>query len=231
LALRQVFLASRQILRYRLRAMAVSQSQRRPYLHGDERRAQLLRAAAVLFSERNYDAVSTADVARAAGVARGLVHYYFGTKRDLYLEVVRGMFEVPDDLFATTPAGGGRDREPDLAVAVDRWLTMTKRNRGTWLALSESPSLGRDPELDAIVTEARDRMTDQLIALAWGPPSIAPAELRALMDGYGGYAGAITAGWLRRGRPARGTVHALLLQGLLALIDTALPKVQTTTQK
>lgn len=207
--------------------MSAVAPQRRTYLGGDERRAQILRVAAQLFSERHYDAVSLTEIARQAGIARGLVNHYFGTKRDLYLEVVRGMLRMPDDAFA--PGDAGTDhREEMLRLAVDRWLDATKRNRGTWLALVGAQGFGHDPEVEAILEDARTAITDQLIALAWGPPAEAPPELRALLSGYRGYAEAITADWLRSTRFPRRLARELLLQGLLALIDTALPNVHST---
>lgn len=69
--------------------MATAPAPRWQRLTHDERRAQILDCARRLFSERQYDAVSTIEVAREAGVTRGLLHHYFGTKRELYLEVVR----------------------------------------------------------------------------------------------------------------------------------------------
>jgi len=54
-------------------------------LGADVRREQILTAAAKLFGERPYSAISTTELAEAAGVTRGLLHHYFGTKRDLYL--------------------------------------------------------------------------------------------------------------------------------------------------
>src|SRR5947208_9894051 len=107
-------------------------------LDHDERRRQILSCARRLFSERPYASVSTVEIAREAGVARGLVHHYFGTKRDLYLEVVREMLRVPDDVFAGSDA---------LADSVDRWLTMVQRNRGTWLAAIGAQGFGSDPEV------------------------------------------------------------------------------------
>lgn len=47
------------------------------------RRERVLDEAARLFSARGYAAVSTADVARAAGVAEGSVFHYFGSKQGL----------------------------------------------------------------------------------------------------------------------------------------------------
>ena len=97
-------------------------------LDHDERRRQILACAKRLFSERNYASVSTSEIASEAGVARGLLHHYFGTKRELYLEVVRGMMRMPSNpVPLQAPGGGHRDV---IDESVDRWLTMLERNRG-----------------------------------------------------------------------------------------------------
>jgi AcrR family transcriptional regulator len=54
---------------------------RRRRLEPDARREQILSVAIRLFGSKPYAEVSTTDVARDAGVARGLVNHYFGTKR------------------------------------------------------------------------------------------------------------------------------------------------------
>jgi AcrR family transcriptional regulator len=205
--------------------MAAQAEQRRTYLGGDARRAQILRVAAELFSERNYDAVSTADVARAAGVARGLVHHYFGTKRHLFLEVVRAMLAVPDGLEVAA-GGDARERTEVLRTAIDRFLRTAERNRRTYLATAGGSGIGRDPDLEAVLKQASDRIIDRLIAMSWGPPADAPPELRALMEGYRGFAEAITSEWLERGRLPRRVVQELLAQALLTLVDEALPRIQ-----
>src|ERR1700732_1109937 len=77
--------------------MATSPAPRWQRLEHDERRGQILACARRLFSERPYAAVSTTEIAREAGVARGLLNHYFGTKRDLYLEVVRSLVRMPSN--------------------------------------------------------------------------------------------------------------------------------------
>ena len=52
------------------------------------RRAALLRAAYDLFQQRDYDAVTMAEVAREADVAKGTVFLYFETKEALFLDVL-----------------------------------------------------------------------------------------------------------------------------------------------
>jgi AcrR family transcriptional regulator len=59
--------------------------------HGEERKQQLLDAAARLFAERGYGATRIADICREAGVAKGLFYWYFTTKAELFTELVRVM--------------------------------------------------------------------------------------------------------------------------------------------
>ncbi|MFZ4810499.1 MAG: TetR/AcrR family transcriptional regulator [Ilumatobacteraceae bacterium] len=59
--------------------------------HGRERKQQLLDAAAVLFSSKGYSNTRIADICTAAGVAKGLVYWYFPTKEAIFAELVRSM--------------------------------------------------------------------------------------------------------------------------------------------
>src|SRR5205807_8880700 len=87
--------------------MAPSPAPRWQRLEHDERRQQILDCARRLFSERNYASVSTSEIARQAGVARGLLHHYFGTKRELYLEVVRDLMRMPSNPVPLQAPGRG----------------------------------------------------------------------------------------------------------------------------
>ena len=40
-------------------------------------------------------------------MARGLLHHYFGTKRELYLEVVRTLMRMPSNPVPEQGAGAG----------------------------------------------------------------------------------------------------------------------------
>ncbi len=194
-------------------------------LEYDERRAQILACARRLFSGRNYDAVSTTDIAREAGVARGLLHHYFGTKRDLYLEVVRSLMRMPSNPVPLQAPGRGL--ETVITESVDRWLTMLERNRETWLAAIGPRGLGRDPEVEAILDEAREQAADRLIeSLQTYEAATAPDELRATIRAYSGFAEAASAEWLLRDRLTREQAKTLLVQGFLALVNQVLPAVR-----
>jgi AcrR family transcriptional regulator len=64
---------------------------RRHTEHGRERKQQLVDAAAELFAANGYAATRVQDICRRAGVAKGLFYWYFPTKQDLFVELVRSM--------------------------------------------------------------------------------------------------------------------------------------------
>ena len=196
-------------------------------LEHDERRAQILACARRLFSERHFGAVSTIEIARAAGVARGLIHHYFGTKRDLYLEAVRSMVSMPLQPIPTEL--DGRDPEQLLAEGVDRWLEMLSRNRETWIAARGAQGFGRDADVEAILEEAREGAVDQVIeALRPGTdPAAAPGELRAVARAYAGLAEATSLEWLQHGRLTRNQARALLYESFIAVFRQVLDAVET----
>ncbi|MFI5045057.1 MAG: TetR family transcriptional regulator, partial [Acidimicrobiales bacterium] len=69
--------------------MANEASARRIGAKDSKTRAQLLDAAEALLLDEGYAAVTSRRVATKAGLKPQLVHYYFRTMDDLYLEVFR----------------------------------------------------------------------------------------------------------------------------------------------
>jgi AcrR family transcriptional regulator len=53
-----------------------------------ERYYAILQAAETLFGDRGYQRVSIEEIARTAGVAKGLVNYHFGSKENLLVHVL-----------------------------------------------------------------------------------------------------------------------------------------------
>jgi AcrR family transcriptional regulator len=191
-------------------------------LEHDERRRQILVVARRLFSERSYATVSTSDIAREAGVARGLLHHYFGTKRELYLEVVRTLVRMPSNPVPLQCEGG---LEHVIGDSVDRWLELLERNRGTWLAAVGARGLGRDAEVEAILDEAREQAVSRLVEAV--SPSGGSDLLRAVIRAYSGLAEAASLEWLHRGRLTREQVQALLVGSFLALVRDVLPALSS----
>lgn len=196
---------------------------RRRRLEPDERRAQILAQAIEMFGERPYAAVSTAELAQRAGVARGLINHYFGNKRDLYLAVVRRMVTLPRADQLAVPTGSTRER----VEASVRWLLDTISEHGsTWVKVTSHEGVGDDPEVQQILDAADDAAAQRLlvmIGLADGEASEEPR--RAMVRAYGGLVKVAGREWLTRGTMTREQVHALLVDMLSTLVTESLPRV------
>jgi AcrR family transcriptional regulator len=193
----------------------------------EARREQILLTARGLFEEKGYDAVSMSDVAAAAKVTRGLVHHYFGSKRELYLEVVRSVLSEAPTLVAAAEATSLEEMVQRNASLV---LDYLGSNRGMLLAIAPSGDLGRDPEVAELADVARETAIDQVIANHFGDPSAAPPEARLVIRAFLGLVEASCREWLFRGRATRPQIEALLAQTILALIRDALPAVMAASK-
>jgi AcrR family transcriptional regulator len=68
-------------------------AQEQEKLRDAERSRKAIRDSAErLFAERGYDGASLGDIGAAAGLSRGSPSYFFGSKADLYTEVLRAAF-------------------------------------------------------------------------------------------------------------------------------------------
>lgn len=124
----------------------------------DERRVQILRAAATVLGERGFADTRVNDVARAAGVSPALVIYYFGTRDRLLTEALRYAEDAFYHAFAARVA-----QTDSAAERLQRIVELTIEPReldripGAWVlwldVLAQAPRhprLGRDRvELDA----------------------------------------------------------------------------------
>lgn len=179
------------------------------------RRGQILAAAREVFVADDYAQASMEAVAARAGVTTGLVNHYFGTKRDLYLAVIA-------DLAAGLPEMVETD-VPDLpleelvALNMGRFLDQFEANFEILSMLMKTEAgLGRDPEVAAIMAEAREGIVSRMAYNHAGDD--ASPELLLALRVFLGAAEAAAAEWLRYERASREDVERLLTRTLLALV-------------
>jgi AcrR family transcriptional regulator len=191
-------------------------------LEPDARRDQILDAARRVFVRSSATEASTAEVAREAGVTRGLVHHYFGTKRELYVAVVADLAAKLPDLVRTDVAD--LPVEEMVEANVRSWLDAVERDRELWLAILGVEMVGRDPEIEAIMSEARDRVIERMTAnQARGAKPT--DELQLVLRIFLGAAETAAREWAMHGRATREQAHAVLKATLLAMVGQVLPAV------
>ena len=59
----------------------------------DDKSTQILNAAIKIFADKGYQYATIAEIAKEAGISKGLIHFYFESKLDLILSVILSFLE------------------------------------------------------------------------------------------------------------------------------------------
>lgn len=60
----------------------------------ERNQAKILKAAEEVFAKKGFNGATTAEIARKAGVPKPNLHYYFGTKQQLYDSVIENILDL-----------------------------------------------------------------------------------------------------------------------------------------
>ncbi len=113
----------------------------------EERREQLLQVALEVFSEKGFRAATIKDIARAAGVADGLLAHHFGNKAGLVRAVVE-RFCMNEEMSEALQGLQGRSVRETLYGMGRAYLDVMSRHR-PYMTLVISEAI-RDPEVAAV---------------------------------------------------------------------------------
>lgn len=87
-----------------------------------ERRAQIAAALVKVMARRGYDGASVADVARAARLAPGLVHYHYKNKQEILIQALRQLAARHAARLAARLDEGRGDPAWEVAAFIDLHL-------------------------------------------------------------------------------------------------------------
>ncbi|MGH7434914.1 MAG: TetR/AcrR family transcriptional regulator [Polyangiaceae bacterium] len=200
----------------RRQASAAKLEPTRARLDVEERRRQLVALGHRLFSSRTYDEVSIDELARAAGISKGLLYHYFPTKRDFYIATVR---EAAQQLLDRTDTPRQMDLTDRLNAGVDAWLQYVSEHGPAFISLLRS-GIGADAEVSRIVDDTREAFLMRLLEEA---PIEEPSPiLRIALRGWVGLVESSAIEWL--GSPTgvdRQALRVFFVDTLLKIIQTA----------
>ncbi len=134
---------------------------RRIRLNSEERRAQLVALGVAALADRPLEALSLEDVSATAGVSRGLLFYYFGSKQGFHREVVR---VAGDSMLRATEPTTELPPLERLRDSLARIVQFVRDHRGTFFSLVRGAASG-DKEVRDIVEGARRVHSARLAAL------------------------------------------------------------------
>lgn len=187
----------------------MNNSQQRGSDRSAARRAELIAIGRKLFADTSYDALSMDDIAGHAGVAKGLIYYYFKSKRGYYLAII-------EDSVADLVARAGRhdDLPPVERVqrTVDGYLRYAEHHQAAYRTIV-SGGVGFDAEVHAIRDGVREALIGAIAEGTYGRKDIPQLARTALIGWLCGVEG-ITLDWIDRPGLARETVCCLLVRTL-----------------
>lgn len=188
-----------------------------------ERRAQILRSARSVFVEKGFLEARVADVAERANLSKGAVYFYFSSKRELFLALVR---EEHENTYSFLDQA-----EQDDRPAAVKLLDLGRKYLDYFAGLKSPPrffiqmvELGiRDEEIREEVQAVHERFVDAVTRiLAQGmaegtfrqlDPQAVAQLLKGLIDGL---AGESAIGIRPEPERLAGDGIQMILQGLLA---------------
>jgi AcrR family transcriptional regulator len=134
---------------------------KRTRLNPEARRAQLIELGVQMLATRTLDELSVEDIARQAGISRGLLFHYFASKQEFHVEVARA---AAGALLART--------EPDLSLApvaalrgsLNAFIEYVVENPDSYKSLVRGAASG-DSEMRAIFTATRAALAGRVIGV------------------------------------------------------------------
>jgi AcrR family transcriptional regulator len=186
-----------------------------------ERHEQLLDVARRLFERNAYDDVTLEGIAEEAGVSPGLVHHYFGTKREVFLAVVaQAIAGFQLAVAAPGPDAVGR-AEPDararLRAALQRYLTFVlERPNGYAFVIGARGA--PDPEVSDAIDTAREAVHRAVLAIV-GITGEPDQRDDLVMWGWLGFVERATTRWVAQGAHDREQLVEMLLEAARPVLE------------
>ncbi|MCG8424212.1 MAG: TetR/AcrR family transcriptional regulator [Proteobacteria bacterium] len=129
-----------------------------------ERRVEIVEGLLRVMSERGYERASINEIARAAGLTAGLIHYHFGSKQQILLALVERLASAFQTRLAGRLRRAGDDPVKRLHAFLDAHLALDgsadPRIVAAWVTVGAEAI--RQPEVRAAYVDATRKRLDTL---------------------------------------------------------------------
>jgi AcrR family transcriptional regulator len=183
-------------------------------LQTDERRRQLLEAGARVFTERSYDDASMAEVARAAGISKGLVYHYFPSKRDLFVATLEA---AAAELREITQPDPSLPVDEQLVEALDAYLRWIEEHADSYAKLLESATASDD--VRSYMAQMRAGTVERMIEVVVRKGD--PAAVRTALHGFLWFIDGACLDWLANRELTRDQLRDLLVTAFAGALGAA----------
>lgn len=178
----------------------------------DERRAQLLEFGVDFFSRHAFDEMSIDEVAVRAGVSKGLLYHYFGSKRGFYVATIKEVARRVEEAIRPSDA----PFEQALEESVRRFVVFVGNNAAMYRSLVRG-GVGWDREVSDVIEAVRLAGVAYVLSkLGLDEP---PPSLRIAIYGWVGFAETACLEWSERRQIEEADMVAMLTDTLLGLLS------------
>ncbi len=178
------------------------------------RRAQLIALGIEAFTAQSYDQVSIDEVARKAGISKGLLYHYFPSKKAFYVATLHAAAAQLLDATTPDPSLPPLDR---LQRGLDAFLRYAEAHGEAYSALLRG-AVSVDEEVFQILEATRARFQSRL--LEGLPSGLSGPAVRLLSRGWVSLVETSTLEWVEKKELSRERFRKLLTNSLLAILSS-----------
>lgn len=195
----------------------------RTRLQVDARRQQLLELGLELFATQSYDELSIDEIARRAGVSKGLLYHYYPSKRAFYVAAVEEASRQLLDETDVDRHGTGSEPDPEgQRAGLKALLDYVTRHRVVYAFLLRG-GIGTDPEVSAVLERTRDALLERILSrLSRFGVRTDDSAVRLRLRGWLGFLEATSLHWAEKQELDRESFFRLLLHMSNAVFDSVL---------
>lgn len=191
-----------------------------PGVEQTDRRERILAAAGQHFASQPYERVSTVAIAHDADVNRGWLYHEFGSKRDLYLAVLRSTVRIPSLPPLSGLTVGSEHLDQAIAGLMARWLDDVDAHRSAYLLMYQVHAGSRsDPVVRSILRELHAETIDNALRMFVADAAAAPPAARAMVAAFGELSWHVLWEWLEAGRLEREQAELVLSRSISTLAE------------
>lgn len=177
-------------------------------LSADHRREQLLEIGRSFFASGRYADVSVNEIAETAGISKGLLYHYFGSKDEFFLS---GFRERALELLAACETDPDLPYSEQIPSGMKGYLDFVEKHSVLYLNLFRDDVAAR-PGFCDVCNQTRGALMDRF--LAGLPPGMAAPATRLALKGYFRYTEAVILEWLEKRSVERPVLERLLVSAL-----------------
>ena len=167
-----------------------------------------------MFTEHSYDDASMAEVARAAGISKGLLYHYFPSKRDLFVATLEAAAAELREITQPDPA---LPIPVQLVTVLDAYLSWIEAHADSYVKLLESAT-GSD-DVRSYMAQMRGNTVERMIdVLVRGGD---PAAVRTALHGFLWFIDGACLDWLANRDLTRDQLRDMLATAFAGTVGAA----------